>query len=127
MHNETAGHSLFSVELRNDGIVSVRLTARDEIDLDTAKKIIDLIGEKCGSIKRPVLVVSENFAAPTPEARAYMAKAESNPFSSASAYIAKSLAEKLITNAYIKFNRPARPTKMFTSESKAIEWLKMFL
>lgn len=119
--------SLFSVELRTDGIVHVKISSTEEIDLPAAKKIIAAIGGKCRDSKRPLLLSSKNFAAPTPEARAYMAMAESNPFSSASAYIARSLAEKLITNAYIRFNKPARPTRMFTSETKALEWLKSFL
>ncbi|MCW3072245.1 MAG: hypothetical protein JWO44_2135 [Bacteroidetes bacterium] len=119
--------SLFSVELREDGIVHVKISSREEIDLPLAKKIIAAIGKKCADRKRPVLLSSESFAAPTAEARAYMAKAEANPYSSASAYIARSLAEKLVTNAYIRFNKPARPTRMFTSETKALEWLKSFI
>jgi hypothetical protein len=117
----------FSVELRPDGILDVRIRNADEVDLNLAKKIIKVMGEKCADKKRPTLITSENFSAPNAEARAYLAKLESNPYSSCSAYIAKTLAEKLMTNAYIRFNKPQRPTRMFTNENKAIEWLKTFL
>jgi hypothetical protein len=124
---EEAAIPVFSVVLRKDGIIHVRITGKEEIELETVKKIVASIGEKCVNEKHPVLITSNHFAAPTSEARAYLAAAPSNPYSSASAYIARTLAEKLLANAYIKFNKPARPTRMFTSESKAIEWLLTFL
>jgi hypothetical protein len=74
-----------------------------------------------------VLISSDSFAAPTPEARKFLAKAESNPYSSAAAYLTKTLAEKILANAFIRFNKPVRPTRMFTSEAKALEWLQTFL
>lgn len=120
-------HSFFSVRLINNGIVHVNIKGIDDIDIDNVKEIINAIGEFCLDKKRPVLVSSDSFAAPTPEARNFLARAESNPYSSAAAYLTKTLAEKLITNAFILFNKPARPTRMFTSESKAIEWLATFV
>jgi hypothetical protein len=121
--NKQIDFSFFSVKLINDEIVHVNITGIDEIDIDSAKKIIDGIGVFCQDKKRPVLVSSDCFAGPTPEARTFLAKADSNPYSSATAYITKTLAEKLLANAFIHFNKPVRPTKMFTSEAKAIEWL----
>jgi hypothetical protein len=120
-------HSFFTVKLFEDGIIHVNLKGVDEIDIDNAREIINGIGEFCRDKKRPVLVSSDSFAAPTPEARKYLARAESNPYSSAAAYLTKTLAEKIMTNAFIRFNRPERPTRMFTAESKAMEWLRTFL
>ncbi|MGZ3885614.1 MAG: DUF7793 family protein [Bacteroidia bacterium] len=45
----------------------------------------------------------------------------------ADALITDSLAMRLIANSYIKFNRPEVPTRMFSDEKKAIEWLHTFL
>jgi hypothetical protein len=80
-------HSFFSVRFLDSGIVHVNIKGADEIDIDDVKKIIKGIGEFCQEIKRPVLVTSDLFAAPTPEARKYLANAESNPYSSAAAYL----------------------------------------
>ena len=120
-------HSFFSIILRNDGIVHIQIKSKDEIDISGAKEIIKSIAEVWEETKRPTLISSEYFAAPNAEARAFLAKKESNPYSSAAAYIARSLQERIVMNAFLKFNKPARPTKMFTSEAKAIEWLKTFL
>ena len=45
----------------------------------------------------------------------------------AEAIVVKSTSLKLLVNAYISFNKPNRPVKMFDSEVKAIEWLNQFL
>jgi hypothetical protein len=120
-------HPFFTAQLLDNGIVHVNVKGVDDIEIENAREIINGIGEFCQDKKRPVLVTSDSFAAPTPEARAFLAKTESNPYSSAAAYLTKTLAERLIANAFIRFNKPGRPTRMFTSEAKAIEWLKMFL
>ncbi len=119
--------AFFSVLLLQEGIVHVKIRSVDEITLEQAKEIIECIGEFCRDRKRPSLVSSDNFSAPTAEAREYIAKKDSNPYITATAYIARSLAEKIMTNAFIRFNKPSRPTKMFTTEKKAIEWLQTFL
>ncbi|MGZ4048186.1 MAG: DUF7793 family protein, partial [Bacteroidia bacterium] len=118
--------AFFSIVLRSDGIVHVQIKGKDEVDLAGAKEIIKCIGEICEGQKRPTLVSSEFFAAPNSEARAFLAKKESNPYSSAAAYIASSLPERIVMNAFLKFNKPARPTKMFTNTDAAIKWLQTF-
>jgi len=60
------------------------------------------------------------------EARAFAAQ-HKNDGSTASAFIITSTANKLIGNFYINVNKPNIPTKIFSSEEKAIEWLESFL
>jgi len=40
------------------------------------------------------------------------------------AIIAKSLATKIVSNFFIRFNKPYTPTKVFTNELDAINWIK---
>lgn len=117
----------FSVFLLADGIIHIRNKSKEEISLEQAKEIIQCIAGISDGKLHPILVSSETFSAPTAEAREFLAKKESNPYASANAYIARSLAEKLMVNAFLKFNRPARPTRMFSSEKAALEWLRTFL
>lgn len=117
----------FSVLLLKEGMLHVKIRNVDEITTEQAREIIACMGEFCRDRKRPSLVSSDTFAAPTAEARIFLAQKESNPYVTATAYIARTLAEKIMTNAFIRFNKPARPTRMFTSEKKAIEWLREYL
>jgi hypothetical protein len=42
-------------------------------------------------------------------------------------YVLPTLALKIIGNAYIIVNKPARPTKFFVNQDEAVVWLKIFL
>ncbi|MDQ3048016.1 MAG: hypothetical protein M3R27_10740 [Bacteroidota bacterium] len=119
-------YDLFWIALRTDGIIKVQLKGNDEVDVDQIKNIVEaikLIG--AGNI-HPILIVAGEFTLPSHAARAYLATAESDPYASAEAYVIRSFPQKLVGNFYLSFNKPARPTRIFTSEDKAIDWLKSF-
>ena len=116
-----------SASLRSDGLVKVSVDGNFEIDVPHVKIIVDTLEEFGEGKKFPLLIVVGEYTLPTPEARAYIATAESDPFASAEAYVVKSLSQKLVGNVFLSFNQPARPTKMFNDEEKAIEWLNTFL
>jgi hypothetical protein len=59
----------------------------------------------------------------TPEARQYGAHNEYTQFHIAYALLVSSLSEKILANFFIRFNKPAVPSKMFNDENQAIEWL----
>lgn len=61
------------------------------------------------------------------EARAFAAQSQNNSESIASALVITSTANKLIGNFYINVNKPHIPTRIFSSEEKAVEWLQGFL
>ncbi|WP_299707517.1 hypothetical protein [uncultured Pontibacter sp.] len=61
----------------------------------------------------------------TKEARDYLAN-EGNEGVVASAIIVSSPMLKMAANFYIKVNRPKNPTRMFTGEDEAIQWLSQY-
>ncbi|CAN5399194.1 hypothetical protein BH10BAC1_BH10BAC1_01290 [soil metagenome] len=123
---EQINFATLSVALRSDGIVQVKVKANDEIDVKHVVQVVDSL-EKMGNGKKfPLLIVVGEYTLPTPEARAYIATPESDPFALAEAYVIQSFTQKLVGNVYLNLHKPARPTRMFNSEVKAIEWLKTF-
>lgn len=64
---------------------------------------------------------------PSKEVRDYFASDEITALANASAMLLKSGISKIVGNIFLKFNNPGYPTKLFTNEAKAIEWLKTFL
>jgi hypothetical protein len=116
-----------SVAIRGDGLAQVKIQGNVEIDVSHVKQIVSLLEELGQKRKYPLLIVSGEFTLPTPEARAYIATPESDPYASAEAYAIKSFSQRLVGNVYLSFNKPARPTRLFTDENKAVEWLKTFL
>lgn len=63
----------------------------------------------------------------TKEVREFAAKNKEHDGRIAEALLVRSTASQLLANFYINFNKPTIPTKMFSSESKALEWLQSFL
>ena len=117
----------FSMSLRGDGIVQVDINSDEVMDVKHIKLGVEFLKEISEGNKFPLLFVVGAFSLPTDEARLYEASEESNPYASAEAYVINSLAQKLIGNFYLKFNKPVRPTKFFRNIEEAAEWLKEFL
>jgi hypothetical protein len=116
-----------SVAIRIDGLVQVKINGDEEIEVQHVKLIVDTLEELGSGKKFPLLITVDEYVLPTPEARAYIATPGSNPFAMAEAYVIRSFPQKLVGNVYLSFNKPARPTRLFNDEEKAVEWLKTFL
>lgn len=116
----------FLVSLRKDGIIEIELKKGTEVSVQHVKEIVSAV-EKAGKKKSyPILIKPNEFTFPNAEARKYMACEECNPYSLAEAYLIKSISQKMIGNFYLRFNKPFRPTKLFTSEEDAVKWLNGF-
>lgn len=118
---------LYSVTLRSDGLIRTKIKGNEDIDVVHVKQIVDAIKKIGGGKKYPLLFVVDEFTLPTPEARTYIAGPDSNPYANGEAFVVQSFSQKLVGNVYLSFNKPVRPTRIFNSEDKAIEWLKGFL
>ncbi len=113
--------------LRSDGIMYIRISSEKEETVELAKKMVEKMGEMVNYTQVPLLFQHEDYALPGKENRDYWATKEACPYSKADAFIINSTGMKLISNFYLKMNKPERPTMMFTDETEAIEWLKTFL
>lgn len=111
----------------NDGILYVQVSNKPEQTIEIAQKFISIVGEIVNYKKVPMLVKHDEFALPDKNIREFWAKKDSCPYTSAEAYIAITPAHKLISNFYMKIEKPGRPTKMFNNTTEAIKWLKNFL
>jgi hypothetical protein len=49
-----------------------------------------------------------------------------NKFTIADAIIVKSLSQRIIANFYLRFNKPVKPTKIFSDREEAAFWLMSF-
>jgi hypothetical protein len=117
----------FFIAIRDDGIARISITENIDIEVNHIKEIVSLLEQAGRGQKFPILIVASEFTLPSAEARAYLATPESDPFAIAEAYITSSFSQRLVGKVYLSLNRPARPTRLFKEEAKAIEWLKTFL
>ena len=117
---------ILSIYLRDDGLVNIDIKSDEEITVSHVKLIVHALQEMGGGKIFPLLITVGERTLPSEEARRYIALAESDPYASAEAYVISSLSQKLVGNFYLRFNKPARPTRIFTNTNEAIEWLKTF-
>ncbi len=95
-----------------------------EFDVETITSLM----ERCIDISKGerfcMLVDAKRFIKATPEARAHAAKAGYNRFIISRAIVTDSLPIKISANFFIRFNKPVVPTRVFTSEKVALDWLE---
>lgn len=68
----------------------------------------------------------ENFGDIDPDLRTQRAKSDGTVFALTDAIVISNISQKLMADFYMRFNKPKRPTKVFTSIERALKWsLKM--
>lgn len=63
-----------------------------------------------------------SFSDVEPEIRDWAADSEGNHYTHTDAIVIGSLAQKIMTDFYLRFNRPVKPTRIFYSVDKAVDW-----
>lgn len=120
-------HGLYTMEYRSNGILYVSISGSRPETIEDTIDAICVGNELIGFSKTPMLFRHDDFALPSPEVRKYLAKKESNPCSIAEAYLVTTFAFKLLAQFYLKYNKPERPTKLFTNVDDAERWLSTFI
>lgn len=110
----------------NERLLHMTILEGAEIELENAIENYEAAHTLTGNTKHLLLVDAKATVYISKEARTYSAELKPNsPI--AMAVIVTSTANRLIGNFYINFNKPKVPTKLFSTEDKAVEWLKSFL
>ena len=73
--------------------------------------------------KFAVLTDTSNFFSTTSELRQLLASKEFTDLRFAAAFVTTSMASKILGNFFIRVNKPATPTKLFSDEEAAFAWL----
>ena len=115
------------VNYGHDGIMYVNVVENQDDQVAAQKLVSTAIGEMTEGKKVPMLVEYQVVILPTLESREYWAQEESSPYTLAEAFVMRWLPMKLIGNFYLNFNKPPRPTRIFSDRDEAVEWLKTFL
>jgi hypothetical protein len=116
-----------SVELDAAGIVLIRPFRDVEITIDDAREVIGHMTSAYGTVRRPTLVDISQLRGVSREARAFFGGRETMAVESAIAFIVKSPLSRILGNVYLGINRKNIPTRLFTTEPEAVEWLQGFL
>jgi hypothetical protein len=124
---DTAAVSDGTFWLGDDGIVRAIVPPGAEDTLAKAKDSLKRIAKTGRGIPRPVLVDIRWIKSATLEARRFWGSDALKGVVTATALLVASPVSRVMGNFYIGINRMRVPTRMFTDEPEALEWLKGFL
>lgn len=113
------------ITFRDDDILHIHYKS-EYLDLEAAKKIIQLTRTNSKSDISPVLISADPFSDHNDEAQKYLASDEVMRYCKAIAIVTSSLAQKISTNFFIKFRKPSKPIRFFNSEKDALNWLDKY-
>jgi hypothetical protein len=117
-----------SVFLREDGIFRVEMKMINrELEERDVRELTESIGIIGKGAKYPVLIIVNEYNTINKEASEYAASEIAGRYTIANAVIVKSAAVRIATNFFIRIFKPVRPTKMFSDEERALQWLRTYL
>lgn len=105
--------------IRIDGKSGVHIDYEDVLEMREAN--LKLSGNKpfC-----TIMNGDEHFHTYSKEAKEMLASSEYCKLRKAAAFVLSNLAAKMLVTFFLKVNKPSSPSKVFSNEKDAIEWLK---
>jgi hypothetical protein len=92
------------------------------LDMDTLEKMTEIGDTWCGTKLCGNLIDIRNMLFIDSKTRAYAA-AQYREHVADTAIVLESKISSYFANVYLKFSQPKTPTRLFTKESEAVEWL----
>ena len=114
-----------NVTMREDGIVNTNILLNDSTTLEQAKELLAAYIKVTNGVNTPHLFTVTKLTIMETEVMDFIANS-ANKHGKADAFVIHSLAQKILGNFFLKFKTPSIPTKLFSSEENAIEWLKQY-
>ena len=118
---------LSDIWLGDDGIIRSIVIPGGVGTLETAKEAVVAYRKLGKGIARPVFMDGRNIKSVDRPSRVYAASEEASSVISALAVLIESPLSRMLSNFFLKVSKPSYPTQLFTSEVKAMEWLRQFV
>jgi len=117
-----------SIELREDGILVVRIGAKMRQSLTDADENLATLAALAGGVRRPLLVDISACEPIGVEVRhRYAGEDLVASFSAFGVLIAGSPFGRMMGNVYLRVVRSVIPTRLFTADAPALAWLREFV
>jgi hypothetical protein len=113
-----------TVFLREDGVLQINIKPDNEFSVFDFNELVGAAKEIGNGQKFLNLIIVGNNTLPDNDARIGSCSKAGSVYKNADAFVIKSLAQTLVANFYMKFNKPFVPTKFFNNEEDALIWLK---
>jgi hypothetical protein len=112
------------LQLTSEGIMIIRCNDDFHYELEHVLELHQAQKEIANGNKFPTVTIIGKFTEASKEALDFVFSKEATAFALKDAFVVNSLSQKIIGNFYLKVKKPDIPTRLFTNENLAIEWLK---
>jgi hypothetical protein len=123
LHFELPNGNTCSYKLLAYQLLEIKIEGYSDFDVEDAKFMVEKAGEFGQGQKFKSLILVGPEIEPSPKAQAYSSSPEGCKYKLADAFVVNNVAQKLIGNFIIRFFRPEIPTKVFSDQERALEWL----
>jgi hypothetical protein len=113
------------VYLLSHNILKIQIKENADVEVDDIIKIQEAKIKLLGDNKHFVLFITPNNGIMTKEAREFAAGDLVNKNALLKAIVIPNLGMKIISNFFIKINKPIVEHKLFLNESDALKWLQL--
>lgn len=115
-----------TIHYRMDGILHIHYD--DELfNIEDSKRIFSITREQSPWDIAPVYLTGGAFTNQDNESKKFNGSHEVTKHCSAIAFLSPTMAQKIVANFFIKVMKPDVPTRFFSSEEEALDWLKNFI
>ena len=113
------------LQLTSEGIMKIRCKDDFHYELEHVLELNQAQLEIANGKKFPTLTIIGKYTEASKEAMDFIFSKEATVSALMDAFVVNSLSQKIMGNFYLKVKKPGIPTRLFTNENLAIEWLKM--
>ncbi len=110
----------------SNGILFIEYKPRLVINLEIAKQIVSDRLKVSNGITRPAILDARNFVSIDRATMKYYKTKETVQHVTSAAFLTGSALSSLAGNIFLTLEKPLVPTKLFTDEKKALEWLEKY-
>ena len=118
--------SLFTLKLRDNGIVQLNTDDNAYFTINEAKEYVVALEKITKGIPHLILKVPGIHASVDNETRSYMATHEALRFSISEAVVVRNLGQRILGNFYLKFDKPIKLVRLFDNIENGEKWLLDF-
>ena len=112
------------IELTGDGVITVRVRPGERQSVADAKDNLDAALELRNGQRRPILIDIRDAVPLDAEVRRFYSGQVLVGFSAMALLVKANPLGRMIGNIYLRIANTGIPTRLFTQEPKAIEWLR---
>jgi hypothetical protein len=117
----------FTIFRRKDGIIQVEFSGGYNISLADAQKQIGIFRQMQQGDKCLLLAIFKEDTTFGKDVREFISGDEVSGVIKADALVIRGLALKILTNGYLRINKPNRPCRVFNNTTNALKWLHNYL